>query len=419
MANQTARRDKQVNPPSTGKLFFGMSPNVFFLGLVSLFTDISSEMIFTLVPLFLQNVLGATTTIIGLIGGLSDSTEGVFKIFSGWFSDHIHKPKLLAVLGYGFSTLAKPFMLLATNWGIVAGVRLADRVGKGVRTSPRDALVADSVTSDKRGRGFGLHRAMDTTGAVLGLTMAAFIIYHIQGGGIDLTLKSYRWMILGGIIPAVLAVLILFIFVRERKKKQTDQTAKAFSLKALRTGFDTRFKFFLIIMAIFTLGNSSDFFLILRAQNIDAPLVQVVLMLVLFNIVYALTAYPMGILSDRLGRRKVIASGWLVYGLVYLGFALASQIWQAWVLFAVYGVYYGMVEGVGKAFVADLVSEDKRGIAYGLYNGVLSLVLLPASVIGGALWSISPSATFYFGGGLALLAMIGITFLIKEPRRVK
>jgi MFS family permease len=404
--------------PKGPKNIFGMSPNVFFLGMVSLLTDVSSEMIFTLVPLFLKNVLGASTSIIGLVGGLSDSTEGVFKIFSGWFSDRINKPKLMAVLGYSFSTLVKPFMLLANAWGLVAGVRLGDRVGKGVRTAPRDALVADSVTSDKRGRGFGLHRAMDTTGAVLGLAAAACIIYRVQGGGIDLTLRSYRWMVLGGIVPAVLAVLVLLVFVRERRRSQPGRPPTAFSLKGLGAGFDARFKIFLAIMAVFTLGNSSDFFLILRAQNINAPLIQVVLMLVLFNVVYAGTALPMGILSDRLGRRRVMAAGWLVYGLVYLGFALATHVWQAWVLFAVYGVYYGMVEGVGKAFVADLVPAERRGTAYGLYNGVLSLALLPASVIAGALWSVNPSVTFYFGGGLALIAVVGMMLLIREPSRV-
>jgi MFS family permease len=394
-----------------------MNTNVFFLGLVSLLTDMSTEMTFTLVPLFLKNVLGTSTAVIGLVGGLSDSIEGLFKIFSGWFSDRINRPKLLSVLGYGFSTIVKPFMLLATSWGTVAGVRLGDRVGKGVRTAPRDVLVADSVSSDKRGRGFGLHRAMDTTGAVLGLAIAALIIYNMEGGAINLTMKSYRWMILGGIVPTVLAVLVLLIFVCERAKSKKVNAALPFSIRALRSGFDTRFKVFLAIMAIFTLGNSSDFFLILRAQNIEAPLVQVVLMLVLFNVVYAVSSLPMGILSDKLGRRRVIAAGWLVYGLVYLGFALASQIWQAWVLFAIYGIYYGMVEGVGKAFVADLVSPEKRGTAYGLYNGVLSFALLPASVIAGALWSISPSATFYFGGALALLAMLGIVLLVREPRR--
>lgn len=403
--------------PVSQKQRFGMSPNIFFLGLVSLLTDISSEMIFTLVPLLLKNIIGAGTGIIGLIGGLSDSTEGLFKIFSGWFSDRINKPKLLSVIGYSFSTIVKPFMLLASNWGVVTGVRLGDRIGKGIRTAPRDALVADSVSANRRGLGFGIHRAMDTTGAVLGLGISAVIIYHFQGTAVALDLKSYRWMIIGGIVPAVLAVLVLIFFVRERGRQPKGKASKRFSLRELRSGFDSRFMIFLAIMAVFTMGNSSDFFLILRAQNIDAPLIQVVLMLALFNVVYAVTSLPMGILSDHLGRRKVIAAGWLVYGLVYLGFALATQIWQAWILFAVYGIYYGMVEGVGKAFVADLVSAEKRGTAYGLYNGVLSLILLPASVIAGLLWSVSPAATFYFGGGLALLAMLGITLLIKEPKR--
>ncbi len=396
---------------------WGLNQNVFFLGIVSFLTDVSSEMVFTLVPLFITNVLGAGATIVGIVGGLSDSTEGVFKIFSGWFSDRVNRPKLLAVLGYGVSTVAKPFMLLASSWGVVTGVRLGDRIGKGVRTSPRDALVADSVASNERGRGFGLHRAMDTAGAVLGLALAALIVYLIEGNAIDLTRPSYHWMILGGLIPAVLAVIVLIAFVRERPHREGAHERPSFSLKALRSGFDTRFKVFLVIIGLFTLGNSSDFFLILRAQNIDAPLIQVVLMLVVFNIVYATVSLPAGILSDRLGRRRVIAAGWLIYGLVYLGFALTSQIWQAWVLFAVYGVYYGMVEGVGRAFVADLVSTDKRGTAYGLYHGVLSLMLLPASVIAGVLWSaVEPSATFYFGGGLALLAAIGIMTLVRDRK---
>ena len=363
----------------------------------------------------MKNIIGTGTGIIGLVGGLSDSTEGLFKIFSGWFSDRINKPKMLSLFGYSFSTIIKPFMLLAANWGVVTGVRLGDRIGKGIRTAPRDAMVADAVSASRRGLGFGMHRAMDTTGAVLGLAISAVIIYRFQGSAVALGLQSYRWMIVGGILPAVMAVLVLILFVREKGKRLEKSIYFRFSLRELRSGFDTRFKIFLAIMAVFTLGNSSDFFLILRAQNIEVPLIQVVLMLAVFNLVYAITSLPMGMLSDRLGRRKVIAAGWLVYGLVYSGFALASQAWHAWVLFAVYGVYYGMVEGVGKAFVADLVSAEKRGTAYGLYNGVLSLVLLPASIIAGFLWSVSPAVTFYFGGGLAILAMLGITFLIKEP----
>jgi MFS family permease len=392
---------------------FGLNPNVFFLGIVSLLTDVSSEMIFTLVPLFLANVIGATTTIVGLIGGLSESTDAIFRILSGWFSDRVRKRKSLAVLGYSISTIAKPFMYLASTWGSVLAIKFGDRVGKGIRTSPRDALVADSVSAEERGRGFGLHRAMDTTGAVLGLALAAMIIYLVQGRELGLSLKTYQWLVLVGIVPAVLAVLVLLFFVHERKESSPNARQKLSPIGF--AGFNTRFKLFLAIMVVFTLGNSSDFFVILRAQNLGSSVLYVTLMLVLFNITYAVTALPAGVLSDRLGRRRVIAVGWAIYALVYLGFALASSLWQIWLLFACYGVYYGVVEGVARAFVADLVPEEKRGTAYGLYHGVVGLTLLPASLIAGWLWqAYSPAAPFYFGAALAFLAMVGIMGVVRE-----
>ena len=393
----------------------GLNPNVFFLGIVSLLTDVSSEMIFTLVPLFLRNVLRAPFTVIGLIGGLSESVDAIFRIFSGWISDRIGKRKSLAVLGYSISTIAKPFMYLASTWGAVLGVRFSDRVGKGIRTSPRDALVADSVSARERGKGFGLHRAMDTLGAVIGLAIAAVIIYLVQGGGLKLTLETYQWLVLVGVIPAVLAVLVLLILVREPRRKPSPSDINSQVSFKRAGGFDTRFKVFLAIMALFTLGNSSDFFVILRAQNLEAPLIYVVLMLVLFNVTYAITALPAGMLSDKLGRRRVITLGWFIYALVYLGFAIASSLWQVWLLFACYGIYYGIVEGVARAFVADLVTEEKRGTAYGLYHGVVGLTLLPASLIAGWMWqTINPAAPFYFGAALAFLAMLGIMTLIRE-----
>ena len=395
---------------------WGLNPNIFFLGIVSLLTDISSEMIFTLVPLFLRNVLGAATTVVGLVGGLSESADAIFRIFSGWFSDRIGKRKLLAVLGYSISTVAKPFMYLATTWGMVLGIRFGDRVGKGVRTPSRDALIADSVSAAERGKGFGFHRAMDTSGAVLGLAIAAIIIYLVQGGGWQLSLETYRWIVLVGVGPAVLAVLVLLIFVRERRRQPPPGGLTRPATLTKSTGsFDARFKVFLAIMAVFTLGNSSDFFVILRAQNIEAPLIQVVLMLVLLNVTYAAVSLPAGMLSDRLGRRKVIALGWFIYALVYLGFALVSNIWQIWLLFACYGIYYGIVEGVARAFVADMVVEEKRGTAYGLYHGVVGLTLLPASLIAGWLWdTVNPAAPFYFGAGLAFIAMLGMMALVRE-----
>ena len=396
---------------------WGVKPNVFFLGTVSFLTDVSSEMTFTLVPLFLANVLGATTTIIGLIGGLSESTDALFRIFSGWLSDRLGKRKSLAVAGYTISTIAKPFMYLASTWGTVLGVRFGDRVGKGIRTSSRDALLADSAPPGERGKSFGFHRAMDTSGAVTGLAIAALVIYLVQGGGLELSLKTYQWLVLIGIAPAILAVVILVKFVRERESKPSpvSRLRPGFNLIKLAAGFDTRFKIFLVIMALFTLGNSSDFFVIMRAQNLEVSVLHITLMLVLFNATYAAVALPAGKLSDRIGRKRVMAMGWGVYALVYLGFALAGEAWQVWLLFAGYGVYYGIAEGVARAFVADLVPAEKRGTAYGLYHGVVGLSLLPASLIAGWLWqAFSPEAPFFLGAGLAALAAIGMLLFIRE-----
>ena len=392
----------------------GFNPNVFFLGVVSLLTDVSSEMIFTLIPLFLCNVLGAATTVVGLVGGLSESTDAIFRIFSGRLSDRIKKRKFLAVLGYGLSTLAKPFMYLAASWSSVLVIRFGDRVGKGIRSSPRDALIADSLAAGERGRGFGLHRAMDTSGAVLGLGIAALIIYLVQKGDLELSLESYRWLVLVGVVPAVLAVLVLLTFVHEGRKKPSS-VLNAQDGSKVSTPFERRFKIFLVIMVVFTLGNSSDFFVILRAQNLGSPVLYITLMLVLFNVTYAGFSLPAGMLSDRLGRRGVIVLGWFIYVLVYLGFAVASSLWQIWLLFACYGIYYGIVEGVARAFVADLVSEERRGTAYGYFHGVVGLTLLPASLIAGWLWdAVNPAAPFYLGAFLAFLAMLGLLLLIRE-----
>ena len=243
---------------------------------------------------------------IGLVGGLSDSADSLFRIVSGWFSDKIGKRKFLTMLGYSISTVAKPFMLLANSWGAVLGVRLGDRVGKGVRTSSRDALIADSVNEKERGRSFGLHRAMDTSGAVIGLIIAAIIVYLIPGDKFHLERNAYHWMVIIAIIPAILAVVVLMTLVHERKKVAA--TVKTgISKPAAITPFSNQFKLYLVIMALFTLGNSSDFFLILDAQHVKTPLLQVVLMLVLFNITYALISTPMGVLSDKMGRKRVIS----------------------------------------------------------------------------------------------------------------
>lgn len=404
-----------MNVDSNRKRIWGFSTNVFFLGLISLLTDVSSEMVFTLVPLFLCNVLGVAATVVGLIGGLSEGADAILRIFSGWVSDRIKKRKFLALMGYGISTALKPFMYLATSWGVVLAVRFGDRVGKGIRGSPRDALIADSLAAGERGKGFGLHRAMDTFGAVLGLAIATIIIYLVQKGGLELGLRTYQWLVLVGVVPAVLAVVVLWMFVREKRREPPAPRIQA-GLKAKpAVNFDARFKIFLGVMAVFTLGNSSDFFVIMRAQDMGSPVLYITLMLVLHNIAYTLFSIPAGILSDRLGRKHIIALGWSIYAVVYLGLATASSLWQIWLLFAGYGIYYGIVEGVARAFVADLVPEERRGTAYGLYHGVVGLALLPASLIAGWLWdAANPAAPFYLGAGLAFVAMLGLVTLVRE-----
>ena len=400
---------------------FGISRNVFFLGWVSLLTDVSSEMIFTVTPLFLLNVLRVGTPVIGLIEGIAESTASFFKLFSGWLSDRLGRRKDLAVFGYSLSTLAKPFLYFAGSWGAVLAVRFTDRLGKGIRASPRDALVADSTSSKEMGKSFGFHRAMDSMGAVIGLSIAALIIYLVQKDTFELTWKSFRVLVLAGIGPAVLALLLLLIFVREKRRKASPKSGNDATGQlsqrtgGAKTGFNPHFKLFLLIMLVFTLGNSSDVFLTLRAQNLGFSVLQILIMLVVFNLVYALTSLPAGLISDRLGRKSVIIIGWLFYALTYLGFAVASAAWQVWLLFALYGLYYGVSEGVCRALVCDLVPVDRRGTAYGLYHTVIGLSLLPASLIAGWLWYlIGPAAPFYFGASMSGVAMVGLWLLIRE-----
>lgn len=395
----------------------GLTANVFFLGVVSFLNDISSEMTLTLLPLFLANVLGASTLVIGLIEGVAESAASFLKIGSGWFSDRWQQRKTLTLIGYALSTIAKPFLYFAGTWHWVLGVRFADRLGKGIRTSPRDALLSESTLEKERGKSFGFHRALDSFGAVFGLGLAAIIVYLTQRGTLEISHASFQRLVLVGIIPAVLAVLVLIFFVHEAKdisSKADKVSSEAMHRPGLFSGLPTRFKVFLGITVLFTLGNSSDAFLILRAQNLGLSTFQVLLLLVLFNIVYASIAGPAGILSDKLGRKALIISGWGIYALIYLGFALASTPGIVIGLFVAYGIYYGAAEGVGRALVADMVPSERRGTAYGLYHGAIGLSVLPASVIAGWLWqSINPAAPFFFGAALAAISSIALVVLVR------
>lgn len=382
--------------------------NVWVTTVTSFLTDISSEMIFNLLPLFLANVLGVQTSIIGLIEGISETTSSLLKVASGWLSDRLGSRKGLTIAGYGLSTLAKPFLYVTTGWLGVLAVRFSDRIGKGIRTAPRDALIADSVDERRRGLAFGLHRAGDTFGAALGLCIALVIVAAMQANAVDLERSTFQTLVIISVIPAALAVGTLAIGVRETKAARNADPPRL----SLR-GFSPSFKTFLVIVVIFTLGNSSDAFLILRAQERGLSVVATLGMLIAFNVVYALVAGPAGALSDRLGRKRLIIAGWSVYGLIYLGFALAQQAWEIWALYAVYGVYYGVFEGTAKALIADLVPSQQRGTAYGVYNAVIGLAAFPASLLAGILWQgiggwtgFGASAPFLAGAVLSLVAML-------------
>lgn len=410
--------DNQNDPSSERPSIRNLPRNVWAVGFTSFFMDISSEMVLNILPLFLANVLGVQTSIIGLIEGLAEATASILKLFSGWISDRLGGRKWLAVLGYGLSALTKPFFYIASSWELIAGVRWADRVGKGIRAAPRDALVADSVTPQIRGLAFGFHRAMDTAGAMVGILIAGLVVWLTQKNALDLSKSTFQLIVLFSLLPAFLAVLSLTIGARDVTAKEGHEAPKL-SLRSMGKPF----RIFLVIVSIFTLGNSSDAFLVLRAQNLGVTVLGILIMLAVFNLLYALISTPAGRLSDRVGRRRLIIGGWLVYAAIYFGFALAQSAWQVWILYVAYGLYYGLAYGSANAMVADLVPDNLRGTAYGSYHAVIGLLAFPSSLIAGVLWQgaggwsgFGPSAPFLFGGGLALLAALLMAFWMPAIR---
>ncbi|MBN2085324.1 MAG: MFS transporter [Anaerolineales bacterium] len=400
--------------------------NLLAVSLGSLFTDISSEMIVHLLPLFLTNVLGAKTAVVGLIEGVAESTASLTRLFSGWLSDKLGKRKALTVFGYSLSAVAKPLLLLASTWPLVLLLRFFDRLGKGVRTAPRDALVADSLKAENRGFGFGLHRAADSLGAAIGLVIAAAVTYAAGSSAVTLKAETFHLVIWISIIPAVLGVLTLILLARDvpaaaGQKPAARSTAERPTAKRR---ISPRLIGFFIVVALFTLGNSSDSFLVLRAQDRGLSVFHVMLAILVFNVIYTLASTPAGLRSDKIGRGRVLVAGWVVYALVYLGFAVAGAAWHIWVLYALYGLYYAMVEGTARAYVADLSAPEHRGTAYGIYNAAVGIVAFPASLIAGILWEgvsswqgYGASAPFYFGSMMAIVAVLLTLFWL--PRLAK
>ena len=385
------------------KKFFGFGRNIYISGLVSFFMDISSEMIYPLVPLFLANVLGVSKSAIGLIEGVAESTASILKVFSGYLSDRLGNRKWLMVAGYGLSTLTRPIIALAKTWHHVFAFRFFDRFGKGIRGAPRDALIAESTEKEFLGRAFSFHRSLDTMGAVIGPALAFFLLGIFS--------NDYRMVFWLSIMPGIIAVLLIIFFIRETNKPATELSERPkFTLKH----FDWRFKFFVIIAAIFALGNSSDVFLILRAEHKGIPAIMIPVVYMFFNLVYSISAIPAGIAADRFGKKRVILTGFVLFALLYYGFAVAANATAIWILFGFYGVFMGLTEGIQKAFLATIIPQQFKATAFGVYNTIVGMAMLPASLIGGWLWDhVSPSATFYFGAITASLsAILFIIFII-------
>lgn len=360
-----------------------MPRNIWVLTLASFLTDISTDMLVHLIPFFLANVLGVRTITVGLVEGVAEATASLIKLLSGWLSDRLGRYKGLTVLGYALSTLAKPFFALANSWLAILSVRFAERMGKGIRTAPRDALIADSIDQNQHGFAFGLHRAGDTAGAAVGLFVALLIIWLLQGNELNLAIGSFQTLVWMSVPPALAAVILLAVGVREKTSKTIQEN---WQRKRGQSSLSLPFKKYLIIIVVFTLGNSSDAFLMLRAQTIGLSILQVMGLLVLFNLVYATISSPAGSLSDKIGRQRLLLSGWSLYAMIYIGFAFAKAGWQIALLFVLYGIYYGLTQGVTKAFVADLVIQEQRGTAYGWFNAAVGLATLPASLLAGLLW---------------------------------
>ncbi len=392
---------------SNNKIYFGFGKNVFVAGLVSFFMDVSSEMIYPLVPLFLANVLGVNKSVIGLIEGIAESTASLLKVFSGWFSDRIGNRKWLMAAGYGISTLSRPIVALASGWQHVMGSRFIDRFGKGIRTAPRDAIIAESSEKSYLGRAFGFHRSMDTLGAVVGPALAFFFLGIFS--------NNYRWVFWLSMIPGAIAVLVIIFFITEKKKISIPHSERP---KLTLKHFDWKFKFFVAIATLFAIGNSSDVFLILRAQQIGIPNLMIPVVYLVFNLVYSLSAIPAGIAADRFGSKRVILLGFILFAILYYGFAIAKDSTAIWVLFGFYGLFMGLTEGIQKAFLATIIPPDFKATAFGVYNTAVGIAMFPASLIGGWLWDhISPSATFYFGAITASLSAILFVVFIAVVRR--
>jgi MFS family permease len=401
------KRARNGNTTNDDKGPFGLSRNVFFLGLMSFFNDLSSEMVAPLLPTFITEFLGAGAFFLGLVEGLADSLASLLKLIFGWISDRIKHRKNLVVGGYSLSAVSRGSLaLVVTPWQTLFAW-LFNRVGKGIRTAPRDAMIADSCDERQRGRAFGYHRSMDHSGALMGAALASILLTAFELG--------YRAIFAIAFIPVFLGIVLLVLGVRKKERPRCEGGSKEERLRLSLKPFDRRFKWFLFAVLIFTLGNSSDAFLLLRARQVNG--ISLALLPALWGVLHVVKAavsIPGGELSDRIGRKRVILSGWAIYALAYLGFAFLEGYTWIWLLFVVYGFFY-VTEAVEKALVTDLVPAELRGTAFGIYNFTISVTILPASLLMGLLWdTLGAQYAFMVGAGLAVVAMIIFSLTVKE-----
>ncbi len=380
---------------------------VVLLGFTSLFTDVGTEMIFPLLPVFLTETLRAGPAYLGLVEGAADTVSSLLKLASGVLADRTASRKPLVLFGYGLSSAVRPFVALATKPWHVLFVRISDRVGKGLRSTPRDALIAD-VAGDRAGRAFGFHQAMDNAGAVAGPLLATGLL------ALGVSMRGIFWV---AVIPGAIATALV-ASVREPSRAAGKPETPAAPAAARASVLTPTVTTYLGILALFSLGNSSDAFLLLRARSLGLSTAEIPILWAVLNLSKVVWAYLGGDFADRVRRARLIAAGWLVYALVYLGLGRATHAWHVWALFVVYGVFYGLTEPVEKALVRDLVREDQRGRAYGAYNFVVGITALPAGLLTGALWKTAgPAVALELGAGLAAVAcVLLLAWDFRRPR---